>query len=238
MRVNHTISNAGKCRAGLLAFAVLLLAGRAGATGILYQFNNVFSGNVPPGGPAPWIDATFQTQSNGVQLTINNAGLSGGEFLSELDFNLNPNYSASAIQGLQFGLVASNGNFGASSIVTGEDIKKADGDGYYDINFNFNTASAGQFGAGDYLVYLITGITGLTASDFAFLSSPGGGHGPYYAAAHIQGISGGNSVWVQPSNGPVLVPVPEPPAWALLVASIGLWGAFHFRKHPLRGSKL
>ena len=207
-----------------------------GATGVLYQFNNVFSssGASSPGGPAPWLNATLQDTNGGVLLTVNNLGLSSGEFISELDFNVNPNFTASAIQGLQFSLVASNGNFGATSIITGEDIKKADGDGYYDINFNFSTSANGRFGTGDQLTYLITGISGLSASDFSYLSSPGGGVGPYYAAAHIQGIGNGASVWVNPNNGPQITTVPEPASIALAAVSLGLWVAWRLRVRSLR----
>jgi hypothetical protein len=49
----------------------------------------------------------------------------------------------------------------------------------------------------------------LTASSFNFLSAPDGGHGPFYTAAHVQGIGidGNFSGWVT---------VPEPATWALV----------------------
>jgi uncharacterized protein (TIGR03382 family) len=49
---------------------------------------------------------------------------------------------------------------------------------------------------------LITGIGAaagtLVATDFQFLSAPAGGHGPFYVAAHVQGIGaeGDDSGWV------------------------------------------
>src|SRR2546423_610516 len=61
----------------------------AAATGFVYQFNNAFSGGAP-GGPAPWVDATFQDTANAVLLTVNNLGLTGGEFLDALYLNINP----------------------------------------------------------------------------------------------------------------------------------------------------
>jgi hypothetical protein len=219
-----------------LTFVFSICSSNLQASGVLYQFNNVFSssGASSPAGPGPWLDATFQTNGSGVLLTINNLGLSSGEFIGELDFNVNPNFTVSAIQGLQFSLVASNGNFGATSIITGEDIKKADGDGYYDINFNFATSANGRFGAGGQLTYLITGISGLSASDFSYLSSPGGGVGPYYGAAHIQGIGNGASVWANPNFGPEITPVPEPAPAAFLAVFLGLWGVWFLRVRSLR----
>lgn len=200
---------------------------RTTATGILYQFNTVFSasGSVTnPAAPGPWIDASFEDSSDGVVLTVTNLGLTGTEFVSGLYFNLDPAYSPT---NLSFSLVSQTSGVTSPTIQTGTDGFKADGDGKYDVLLGFST-SGGRFGAGDYITYLITGISGLTATNFAFLSEPAGGSGPFYAAGHIQGIgdgSMGNSVWVEPSAGPIPIPIPEPTPVAIVTIALGLWGA-------------
>jgi hypothetical protein len=221
--------------AGLVAVAGALSAPQAGATGILYQFDNIFSysGASSPAGLAPWLDATFQDTANGVLLTINDVGLSAGEFLSSIYFNITP---ADNVNNLIFSYQNGSSGLTSPTIQTGEDGFKADGDGKYDILFNFSTAASGRFGAGDSITYLISGIAGLAATDFSFMSTPAGGHGPFYAAAHIQGIGGsaGNSVWVDPSLGPLILPVPEPASGAVLLFAAGIWCVARFRSLRIR----
>lgn len=222
------------------AFLVLVLFGpaKAEATGVLYQFDNVFSysGSASsPAGPGPWVDATLQDNANGVLLTVDNLGLTGGEFLSQLYLNINP---LDNVNNLTFTFVSGTSGVTAPTIQTGEDGFKADGDGKYDILFNFDTVNSGRFGAGDSITYLIAGISGLSASDFKYLStSAGGQHGPFYGAGHIQGIAGqtgSDSVWIDPSLGPQIVSVPEPASIALLAISFGLWVMWHLRTRSLR----
>ena len=208
----------------------------ATATGVLYQFNDVFSysGSASsPAGAAPWIDATFQDTANGVLLTVNNPGLTGGEFLSELYLNLNP---IDTVNNLTFTFVSGSTGVSAPAIQTGEDLYKADGDGKYDILLSFSTSNSGRFGAGDSLTYLIAGITGISAADFEFKSAPAGGHGPFYAAAHVQGIAGetgSDSVWIDPALGPQIAPVPEPGPIAFSVVGMGLLSATLWSRRPI-----
>src|SRR5262249_37614111 len=108
-------------------------------------------------------------------------------------------------------------NFG-TTILTGNNTFKADGTGgKYDLVFDF---SGHNFNGGASFTYFISGISGLDAADFAYMSMGGA---QYYAAAHIQGLSGGDSTWVDPGAGPTnLMPVPEPSVFALGVVSMGL----------------
>jgi hypothetical protein len=222
--------------AGVVGVVVFLTAWfcppKANANGILYQFDDVFSysGSVTsPAGPAPWIDATFQDTANGVLLTVNNPGLSGGEFLSELYLNLNP---IDTVNNLTFNFVSGTGGVTPPTIQTGEDGFKADGDGKYDILFSFSASNPGRFGAGDSLTYLIAGIAGLSSADFEYKSTPAGGHGPFYAAAHVQGIAGetgSDSVWIDPSLGPQITSVPEPAPLALLTVPLAFWALWRLR---------
>ena len=214
---------------GAAGRGVVLAAGlwsaNALATGFVYQFDNAFSGTAPTG-PAPWVDATFQDTSGGVLLTVNGLGLQSSEFLDSLYLNINP-ADSSQIPNLKFTFENSTGGVAPANIQTGEDAFKADGDGKYDILFDFQTSnlSPGRLGAGDTITYLISGITGLSSSDFVFLSTPAGGNGPFDAAGHIQSIgTGGASGWVEPSMGAITQPTPEPGSTAILGLAVGLMG--------------
>src|SRR5439155_15011833 len=96
------------------------------------------------------------------------------------------------------------GSFDIPTTETGSNQFKADGDGLYDLHFIF--ASGGDltnwFSGGDSAVYLITGISGLTAADFQYQSAPSGGIGPFYAAAHVQrlGVNANKSSWFEPTG--------------------------------------
>ena len=213
---------------GVVLAAMLLLSAKANASSLLYQFDTPFPSDPSPAGSGPWIDASFQDVSGGVLLTITNVSLISGEFIQGngsganggFFFNLNPNDNPN---NLVFTSVYANGNFG-TSILTGENAYKADGDGKYDIVFDFSTHN---FSVGSSISYLISGIPGLNADSFAYLSAPAGGSGPFYAAVHVMGLppNASNSTWVEPGGGPQVVPVPEPAPAVLAAVSFGLWGA-------------
>ena len=213
----------------LLGAALLAPATSKAASGVTYQFDNEFSSGTPPAGVAPWITATIQNVNPGtVQLTIANSGLVGNEFVSGFYINLNTNFSP---LNLSISYVSSVGNFtipstGSGTIERGTDSFKADGDGKYDVLFDFSTATGNTFGAGESITYQISGISGLTADDFVYLSAPNGGHGPFYAAAHVQGIGADGSLsgWVEPSLGAQPILVPEPSICALFALSLGFLG--------------
>jgi hypothetical protein len=213
----------------LAGMALLSPTKSSAASGIQYLFDNEFSSGTPPAGTAPWIAATIQTVTPGtVLLTVANNGLVGSEFVSGFYLNLNPNFNA---LNLSIEYVSSSGSFtipsvGSGTIERGTDSFKADGDGKYDVLFDFSTSSGTTFGSGNSVTYQISGIPGLVADDFVYLSAPNGGHGPFYSAAHVQGIGpgGGLSGWVDPSLGAQVFPVPEPSCGVLLGLSAGLLG--------------
>jgi hypothetical protein len=223
-----------------ISIALLSPAKSSAASGITYQFDNEFSSGTPPAGPGPWITASIQNISPGtVQLTIANNGLLGSEFVSGFYLNLNTNFSP---LNLSISYISSSGTFlipsvGSGTIERGTDSFKADGDGKYDVLFDFSTVSGSTFGAGESVTYQISGIAGLTADDFVYLSAPNGGHGPFYAAAHVQGIGsdGALSGWVEPSLGAQPILVPEPSSAALLVLSLGFLG--FVRRSKIRNSR-
>jgi hypothetical protein len=223
---------------GVLAVALFFPA-KIRASEILYQFNTPFPSDSSPAGPSPWILASFSNAAPGtVFLTISNTAISKSEFASELYFNLNTNLNP---HNLVFTLVSSNGGFSAPTINhNSANAYKADGDGKYDIRFNFGTANAKTFTFGEFVTYQITGIASLTALDFGYLSAPAGGSGPFFAAGHIQGVPShcGSSTWIEPCNGPIIVvpivPVPEPAPAILLTLASGLWFTVRFIRRRVR----
>lgn len=186
-----------------------LLSGITGAlfAGILplaagtveYDFGQL-SGGTPPAGATPWLQAVFtDTAANTVQLTLSAGNLTGSEFVSCWYFNLDPALTPTS---LNFSETGSSGAFTGPTIQTGANGYKAGPDGKYDVLLGFSTAggASSRFSGGDSITFTITGITGLTAQDFNFLSSPAGGSGPYSSAAHIQGIAPGDgSGWANPT---------------------------------------
>src|SRR5262245_52585094 len=123
--------------------AVLLLSPKAKASDFYLHFVSTFSGT-PPAGATPWTSMLFEDSVPGtVFLTISNGGLTASEFIGELDFNLRTNLNPNS---LVFNNVGGGGVFGLPSIATGLNFEKADGDGFYDIEFTFGTSAATRFG--------------------------------------------------------------------------------------------
>ena len=203
---------------GAIAFTIPVQA-------LTFYYDYEYSGATSPTGPAPWLTATFNDVTNvsvpgepapmsGVQLSLSTAGLTGSEFVTEWDFNLNPAlgdpyYAIADIFHLS-GIIP-------DSVSWGEDAFLAGPDGNYDIEFLFGTAHAFRFTSGQTSVFLITG-TGLTAGYFNYTSDPGnsGVGGPFLSGAHVQGIGSfaQDSGWVAP------VGIAEPVTMLLL--GIGL----------------
>lgn len=208
---------------------VILLgcAATAAQAAIVYNFNTEFSGGTPPTGPAPWLTATFSdTPTPGqVQLTITTAGLTGDEKINGVYFNLDP---ALNVSDLSFtSLNGGAGTAGDSQLQLGEDQFMADGDGKYDILLSYATSKS-TFSGGDTSSFDITytGTGAFDAASFYFLSSPAGGHGPFYAAVHVLNTSSsGGSGWVAPVS-----PVPLPSSLPLLAAGVFGFAALTFSK--------
>ncbi len=175
-----------------------------------------FSGGSAPASPNSWITINIEdtTTPNTVLLTIANTNLVAQEFNTGVYLNLVDAFSA---DDLFFALDGQSGSFALPTINTGVDDFKSDGDGYYDIYLAFSKAKHERFGAGESVRYRVSGPEGLDAKAFNAMSAPGGGHGPYLAAARVQGVgaNANGSGWVAPSAD-----VPEP-ATILLLASAG-----------------
>ncbi len=203
------------------------LAGKAAVgDSVIFPMDNAFSGS-SPAGPAPWVNTWLTDGTPGtVFLSVSNVGITATEKVTALYLNLDPTLDPTK---LQFTFLSGSSGVFAPLPSLGVDSFKADGDGKYDILFQFAQPPVSAFGANDYLTYKITGITGLNADDFIFLSKPSGGHGPFYAAAHVQSIqatsptdTGTLSGWISPNEVDFLfVPEPSSSALFLLAACVG-----------------
>ena len=207
---------------GLLA---LTLASNAFASTVTFNYNAVISGSTPAG-TAPWVQAIFDDggSSGSVTLTMTTSGLSGSENITGMYFNLDSSLNPTS---LSFNYLGTTGA-AATSVQTGVDAFKADGDGKYDVLFNFPTASG--FNAGQTVKYQITGISSLTALSFNVLSACGNpscsGPGNFYAAAKVQNI-GASSGWIASNAG--VVPVPAA-LWLFGSGLVGLAAAVRRKK--------
>jgi hypothetical protein len=222
MKVDHTMRI---CAIAVLAIALLPVAARA--TTLTYGANFEFSGGQAPGGSTPWFTVVFDDHNSvgSVDFLLSAGNLVASENISELDLNLIPSQYADIP--LTFSSELKAGSFDSPVISQAVDAFKADGDGFYDIQLMFAVGgtAAKVFGSGDVLHYTISG-PGLTATSFQSLSNPGGGHGPYYIAAHVQNTTGagsGGSGWVTDSTGGTIggPNIPEPTAIAMgLIAAV------------------
>lgn len=223
----------GPSAVAIAAGAAMLVALPAAAGTLTFDFNIEFSGGTPPAGTAPWISATFDDSFGGpntVRLTMSTANLVGQEFVGSWYFNFDPALDPTLLSIVGVDTTA----VGATTIGLGTDAFKADGDGKYDILFDFPPppgAFAGKFTAGETVVYDITYVSPIDVSSFDFDSAPDGGHGPFRSAAHVQGIGpdGEDSGWVAPGNGRQ---IPEPAA--LLILGAGLLGLGMLRRRTQR----
>lgn len=200
-----------------IAGAVLCAAGVASADTLVFDLTREFSGATPPSGSGPWLRATFtDTGSDTVSLTLENL-LSNNEFVSRWYFNVDPALLPGDPDNLNWLDVTYDGSSGPeASVFKEENSFKADGDGYFDLSFEWTNSGSGRFGAGSSdVVYTLSGA-GLTAMSFNFLSL-GAGNSPdgLLSAAHIQGIgkNGEDSGWITT----VIIPLPS-------AASLGLLG--------------
>ena len=198
----------------VLVMSLVLVAATASSPArgaiVTYDLGFEYSGATPPAGAGPWLRATFDDGGSpgAVTLTLTALNLTGGEFVNDWMFNLDPALNPKS---LSFAMQSSVGTFAPPVVLVGSDEFGAAGGTDFDIDIDFDNAPpANRFGAGESAQLLITGIPTLTAGSFNFLSSLGG-QGPFFTAAHVQGIgAGGNdSGWV----------VPEPTSLGLLALS-------------------
>ena len=170
-----------------------------------------------PEGTAPWITATFDDSfggANTVRLTMSANNLVDSESIASWFFNFDPLLDPTDL----IITAVSIGAIGTTVVDTGANLFMADGDGFFDIMFDFPPPPGNEparFTAGETVVYDFTYIAPLTVDDFDFGSELGGGSGVFNSAAQIQGIGPQDN-----DSGWIGTPVPEPGTGALL--SLGL----------------
>ena len=204
----------------LMLFFIASMAGYASSQ-VIFPHDVEISGGTAPQGSTPWVTATFIDVTGGVQLTMSTSNLVNSEFVTGWYFNFNPSLTLSD---LSISLSSSDPGQASSSVsIRGttetDSAFKADGDGYFDFRFDFQTANtpmSGRFMTGEKVVYDLTysGAGSFSSSSFNFKSVPGGGSGQYESVAKVQGINGSDSTsgWV--ANTTV---VPEPVSSTLFI---------------------
>jgi hypothetical protein len=218
------MSHSGTVRgitAALAAVAALLSLTCAQAATLTFEYDFSF-GSEPADGPTPWMTAVFDDGGSpgSVTLIVTVAATISAADVTQIYFNLDPILNPDNVTITR---VSGTGPLSSETVISkAVDSFKADGDGFFDILFDFDTGGqAARFNAGETLEYEFTDLAGtLIADDFNFLSAPSGGQGSFLTAAHVQdtGPDEEGSDWIAPS----IVPVPA--AFWLFGSALGLLG--------------
>lgn len=214
----------------LLAAVVLLALGlttsSAQAATITLGLDFEFSGGTQPSSATtPWVTTTFDDSfggANTVRLTMSAANLTGGkngEALAFLFLNFDPTLDSS---NLTLTVVDNSASI-PNSITVGNNLFMANGDGLFDIAFNFPQPpgqGVGRFTGGETVIYDITFTSPIDIFSFLYNSELGGGQGAFLVAAQIQKTGDGSeSGWIGATV------IPEPGSATLLglgITALGL----------------
>jgi hypothetical protein len=166
-------------------FRAVVLAGGVLAAPAAFANVPAVQLNFGPAG-SPTMTALFQNEGpSEVQLTITAVGLGGNYSLDSLYFCLNPNLDAKDLVFTQTGSV---GGVTGTVSTANNSYKVNGGSGKFDISVTFGDSPA--FVTGDSLTFDITGIGGLSVSDFLFQETASAGNTARYAAGSLQNLDG------------------------------------------------
>lgn len=221
-------------RVVLLGTMVLFLASKQHVEAAFSVSLDVTYSGTGPANAAP-IRATFTDVVGGVQLKLEDIGLTSTEFVSQWYLNLNPTLNVSQLTIAYQSGVTTNG-----APLKDTNNLKADGDGYYDIRIDFetSTSSANRFDSGSTSIFLLTytGTGTFNADSFAHKSVNQQGQfysGSFYSAAHVQGITGGLSGWQVANKTNVVAgtnAVPAPPSAIATISGLAIFGLVGFAR--------
>ncbi len=191
--------------------SVILVAGLVPSQADIVRYDLVweFSGGWVPSGPAPWARATFEDIGlNQVSLTMESRFIvQPDEYIKGWYFNFEPPGEGFDLDHLS---ILYDSGVEPEGVFKSWDTYAADGDGSFDILFDFwnDNSDANRFAGEDSAVFTITG-TGITAWSFFGLSFPGGNSPDgLYTAAHVGSIGpdGEESGWITiPAPGAALL---------------------------------
>jgi hypothetical protein len=211
----------------VLTFSLAALVSATAHCSILtLELDIEFSGATAPEGSTPWITAVFEDiAAKTVRLTMSAVNLVDAESIKDWYFNIDPTLDLSLLSLTDIDISDSSPN----AVNLQHDAYKADGDGFYDLHFDFPPPpgnNASRFTSGESLIYefVYSGSEDFDALSFDFFDV-GGAKGDYRSAAHIQriGSSDSDSGWIGDngdgiSNPPPFVPEPTSVAvWSLIV---------------------
>lgn len=224
----------------LLVGLAISLAGLQSAQALEFGLNYEYSNGTPPEGASPWITATFEDSPENekyVRLTMTATNLVDQEFISGWWFNFRDDLDQFADL-LDYNPIDTSAVGGEIAFSSGENFDKAGPDGKFDLLFEFPTSNSEnawkRFTAGEtVIVDLFLLSFDLSPSDFNFESDPGkeeGDKGPFFSAAHIQGIGEDNNLsgWIAPATEKV------PESSTLLLVGVGLIGLAGFGRRRFK----
>jgi hypothetical protein len=175
-----------------------------------------------PASSAPWLTATFQNISGGVQLTLTSVLDVPSEFITEVLFNVNPAIRPSNLA------ITTDANAPVAPTIrhTRQDVQNGTGGGGLTRGFDILIKWGPPFSNGpnrfngtdvDTFKFL---LPGLTESDFDYANEGG-----VKMTAKIQGIPGDRSGHIYNTT-----PVPEPATWIAGALALLPFGASLIRR--------